>query len=489
MKRLLALVLAATFAFGSVANAQSGVDIKAKGIWDFTFGWVESSFVNNRRAGERGFRNDDNFVARQRVRTQINFIASENLQGVLYFEIGNIDWGNNNGNGSVGQGSGGSLGADGVNIETRRAYIDWMVPDTGISLRMGIQGLALPSATGFANPIFDDDVAAITVSYTFNETFALSAVWARPFNQEIRDSGNRHLNDEMDIFVLILPISLEGVWITPWFAYAEVGSASGFYQFMFADGASTPVQNERASTWWAGISTNVGLYDPLTLAFDVMYGVMHKMTLDGYGDNFGLTGSDEWGTRGWFIDARIDYAFDFATLGVFGWWSTGDSAAGINAGRFGRMSAGASDTGFGPTSFGWDGGFGMGQDAAVVGYGASGTWGVGIQLADFSFIENLSHTLRFTYYAGTNDKDVIRKYGAVAPAFGYSNLYLTDGDGAFEINFDHTYQIYENLTAALELGYIHLDLCNVWKDTGPAGLDMSKTNDAWKAQVHLQYTF
>ena len=497
MKRVLALILAATFAFGGVASAQSGVDVKVRGVWDFTFGWSERSFVNSRRANDRGLdRNADNFVARHRIRTQINFIASENLQGVLMFEIGNLEWGRDAGNGTkTGKGAGGDLAADGVNIETKRAYLDWMVPDTGVSVRMGIQGLGLPSATNFVNPIFEDDVAAITVSYKIDDTFALTAFWARPFNRFLNDSGagNRHLDDEMDMVGLILPVTLDGVEITPWFVYANVGSYSGFPQALYHTVAEPPmVQNERASAWWAGIAASVDVFDPLTFAFDVMYGDMHKMDMGAGFEPTGhyprLSGTDEWGARGWFVDARIDYAFDFGTLGLFGWWSTGDSTEGINAGRFGRMAAGYNSAGFAPTTYGWDRGFGMGEDAFAVGYSGTGTWGVGIELADVSFIEDLSHTLRFAYYSGTSEKDVVRKFGNV-PAFGFTPLYLVDDDNVYEINFDHTYKIYENLTACLELAYIHLDRSNVWKQVDDGGINGSKTDDAWKAQIHFQYKF
>ena len=485
MKRIMTLVLAACFAFGSmgVANAQSGVDVKVKGAFDFTFGWAEMSFKDSRKmADDLNGRNDDNFIAAQRVRTQINFIASENLQGVLFFEIGVINWGNNNGNGSVGRGSGGSLAADGVNIETRRAYIDWMVPDTGLSIRMGIQGLTLPTATDMGVILFDNDVAAITASYAFNDTFSLTAFWARPFNQNITDGGRKSWDDEMDMFALVLPITLDGASITPWFLWANIGSASGFHAAML-DTDEGYRQNDSAAGWWAGIATSVDLFDPLTFAFDVVYGDVNKVSLLSMENEW--YNESKWGARGWAVDARLDYAFDFGTLGIFGWWSTGDSKAGLNAGRLGRMPSGFfSDTGFGPTSFGWDNGFGMGNQAAAVGYGIAGTWGIGIQLADFSFIEDLSHTLRFAYYTGTNDKDIIK--AGIEPA-GFGSLYLTDGDHAWEINFDHTYQIYENLTMALELGYIHLDLDKVWNGSDTWGTD--KTSDAWKAQIHFNYSF
>ena len=71
---------------------------------------------------------------------------------------------------------------------------------------------------------------------------------------------------------------------------------------------------------------------------------------------------------------------------------------------------------------------------------------------------------------------------------------------AWEVNFDHEYKIYENLTARLELGYIHLKLDeDVWNsdansDMGFFHIDRTNpngdsSNDAWKVQVAMQYAF
>ena len=57
-----------------------------------------------------------------------------------------------------------------------------MVPQTDLKVRMGIQGIALPSFTTNASQILDDDVAAISLNYQFNENVALTALWARPYN-------------------------------------------------------------------------------------------------------------------------------------------------------------------------------------------------------------------------------------------------------------------------------------------------------------------
>ncbi len=71
---------------------------------------------------------------------------------------------------------------------------------------------------------------------------------------------------------------------------------------------------------------------------------------------------------------------------------------------------------------------------------------------------------------------------ALAPAQG--GVFLTDEDSAWEVNFDHTYQIYENLTFILEMGYIRLDLDeDTW---GAVGEDL---NSAKKLTFNLVYEF
>ena len=76
-------------------------------------------------------KNEDEFNAMQRVRLQLDAVASESLSGTVFFEIGGQSWGNAS--------NGGALGADGNNVvKVKNAYIDWMVPDTDLKFRMGI---------------------------------------------------------------------------------------------------------------------------------------------------------------------------------------------------------------------------------------------------------------------------------------------------------------------------------------------------------------
>ena len=501
MKRITTLLLAAMFAVSGmmVAQASDSVDVKVRGAWDFAFGWaIHTGFTD-----KHDERQDDNFLAVQRVRTQVNFIVSENLQAVVQFEIGTGNWGRGantaaNNRGSYGRNSGFGLSADGVNLETKHLYLDWMVPETALHIRMGLQPMLLPSLLG--STVLDDDLAAITASYPINDTFALTAFWGRPADHLGNDNDvtapavgnvNHSLDDETDAFGLIAPITLDGVTITPWFMYANIGS------FALMPGGTNMNNNgdntSNASAWWLGLVTEVTLYDPLTFGVEFLYGTTTRLTgYDTVAPGPGNQQSYSFKTSGWYIAANLDYALDWGTPGIFGWYSSGDDEGDVRDNKYGRILA-VSPSFLGST-FAWD-------DVAVttgdvLGVSNQGTWAIGIQIADMSFIEDLTHTLRFTYINGTNDPDIVRnaRRGAGvnwdAAGFindmeflGASGQYMTTKDHAYEVTFDHRYQIYENLAAVLELGYIHMDRSDsVW------GRDFQDEN-AWKAQVWLQFRF
>ena len=127
------------------------------------FAGGENQLINKTRTGngpKEKLNSNDKFAAQQRVRLQLDAVASESLSGTVFFEIGNQVWGSNR----AGVG-GGALGADGANtIKLKRAYIDWMVPQTDLKFRMGIQGVTLPNKAG-GSAIMDTDAAGITASY------------------------------------------------------------------------------------------------------------------------------------------------------------------------------------------------------------------------------------------------------------------------------------------------------------------------------------
>jgi hypothetical protein len=466
-----------------------------------------------------GGSSNDAFVAQQRVRVQVNFIINEYLQGVYGIEA-NAIWGRRGDNtGKVGS-AGGQMDADAANLQTRWAYLDWLIPNTSVQVRMGIQPVALPS-TRMGTPVLSTDVAGVVVSTpTPLDWLNVTAFWLRPYDAYAGDYSGTTANprfDETDIFGIVLPLNFRniGLNVTPWVAFANIGTSSGLYDRMYVGNNVNPAiiggtgvtSDDRSHAIVTGINFDFRLLDPQVIGLDVNYGQVHKANLGGLGRNAsrtepGFADLTYVGTRGWYIGATLDYKLDFGsnfsvTPGIFGWWASGDSAGGVEAGQLGRLpNIGTNGGNFKPTSFGHAGYFnsiGQYANCGDIGGTATGTWGVGIQLAKATFIKDLDHTLRFAYYRGTNDSDVVRNIISAngrIPKYADDGLYLTTDDSVLEVNFDHTYKIYENLTAALELGWLHLKSdADVWGNTNMTGGEGKDSTNAWKAQVSFTFSF
>ena len=97
---------------GAAATA-GAVEIKAKGTWEILSEWSNVAPLNGP---------NDRFATLQRLRTQVEIISSNALKGVVFFEIGDTNWGKAS--------EGGALGTDAKNIEVRYSYVDWQVPNT-----------------------------------------------------------------------------------------------------------------------------------------------------------------------------------------------------------------------------------------------------------------------------------------------------------------------------------------------------------------------
>lgn len=493
MKRIISLAVAGAMLLGSVCTA-SALEVKPKGVWEFVFGWTENSTQEAKGGGnfldaKHGGPNYDNFEARQRARIGADIVVSEQLVGHIMFELGEIYWGQ--GRTNPGKGAGGSLDGDGVNIETKHAYLSWMIPGTEAQVRMGLQTVALPSFANGFNPIFNTDATGIVVNVPVMDELGITAFWVRAFDTSGNDgygsSANKH--DEADYFALMLPITVDGMKITPWGMFATLGADSGYWGYHRGGGywgTQTSMKAPHSDStigWAAGISYALTMFDPLTFKIDAAYSM-----IQGKGGNNSKTME----TKGWFIDAALNYKMDFGTAGLFGWYASGDDKDAIKDNEYGRAAIFADDGGFGPTTFGFDGsGVGISNDNVVSNTGV-GTWGIGVEMANMSFIDDLSHTIRVAYYMGTNDSKLVKNNpGSFSKRMNNvfyldERAYMTDKDYAIEVNFDHKYQIYENLAAFLELGYVHMDYDKkTWKNTDFG----HKTDDAWKAQLAFQFKF
>lgn len=474
MKRVITLMLALAMVFGAVATS-SATDFKAKGTFQMGYEWTDNANFNDSEADGKS---EDDFVAAQRFRTQIDMVASENLSGVVFFEINNT-WGR--GGKTADLGSGGQIGADGVNVQTRRAYIDWTVPNTALDIRMGIQGLALPGAVA-GSPILDNDVAAVVASYKFNDMFSMTGFWARPYDTSKGDTTDTDLTgtnkqDEMDMFGLIGGIKLDGMEFTPYAVYSAIGKDVADVDFQSLAGVDGVEAEDNARAYWLGMGYSLDLFDPIVFSMDAMYGAVDA------GD--AKTGDDDALNRsGWNIIGKLSYKMDMVTPGVIAWYASGEDDDLDNGSE--RMPF--IDGAFGPTSFGFDGAAVGFATYDVLGTSNVGTWAAGLLLEDIKVIDSLTSQIRVVYVQGTNDADIVEKAGYFAPGdVSDDGLFLTDEDSAWEINFDHKYDIYENLALFVEMGYINLDLDeDTWNLSGN---DQKFDEDAYKLGFYFQYTF
>lgn len=217
------LLLAGAIFHGSMTSTAFAIDFKIGGEWLVGFGAGTGQLYSHFREPGHGPKNkvnsNDVFEANQRVRIQLDAIASENLSGTVYFEIGDQRWGLAE--------DGAALGADSKVIKLKGAYIDWAIPDTSLSFRMGLQGIALPNAAG-GSAIMDADVAGIVANYAISDKVAINLTWMRPVNDNFTffygapENGQSYL-DNMDLIALSVPITLDGLEITPWAMYGMIG--------------------------------------------------------------------------------------------------------------------------------------------------------------------------------------------------------------------------------------------------------------------------
>ena len=504
MKKLMTLALAAAMMLGAATGANA-IDFKAKGQWIMSFDYgMHGNFGDSKASSNSGYGNEDEFEARQRVRLQLDAVASEALSGTVFFEIGDQIWGD--------QESGGALGADSKNVvELKRAYIDWMVPQTDLKVRMGIQGLALPSFTTNASQIMDDDVAAISLNYQFNENVGLTAFWARPYNDNgdyNSHNGERYTNymDNMDMFAVLLPLSFDGVKVTPWVMYAAMGpgmfsgnnnkGALGYSNAkdrvnggMISGFSGSDWNDAYGNAFWAGVTGEVTYWDPFRIAWDVNYGSAS------YTDQ-------KMNREGWLASLLLEYKLDWGTPGIYGWYGSGDDSNPRNGSE--RMPTVSANGNNDFSNFAFNGNPYIAREC-VLGSTMTGTWGIGARLKDVSFLEDLKHTLRVNFMGGTNAPKMakyVSDYAAydkrgvssvVETGFGYDPVYLTTEDYALEVGLTNTYKMYDNFTVMLDAAYIAMwldDSRSTWGKNPMKGYNGGDgIYDAWNVNLSFVYSF
>ena len=442
MKRFALAALVALFLFGSV-NTASAMDDKAvwaQGFINVYFEWLDNSDFA-KKDGE------DDFKAAQRTRMFVDYMSGENLTGVVRFEIDN-EWGDAT--------SGGQPGADGIRVEVKNSFIKWTVPDTDLVMTMGIQGLALPSATN-GNPILNDDVSAVVASNKFNDMVSATLFWTRLGSTAGGDTAGSSTADDWDAVGLIVPIAFEGGTFTPWGIMAMQGKDS------YGNAVTDTVDYQ-----FFGGAIKVTAFDPITFGLDVMHGKRE-------------TNLDAQDASGWFASADVSYKMDMLTASLVGFTSTGDDNTATDGKEVMPVISNGNGA-YAPTTFGTYGDWNMGTSNILT--EGPGAQGIGIKLSNLSFMENLTHKINVFYFKGTSDKDA-----AASLAGGWTNTDIfTKDDSAVEVNFESVYTIYENLSAVLDLSMVDVDFDKTaGARTTATSKDMDET--AYKACFQIQYNF
>ena len=238
------------------------------------------------------------------------------------------------------------------------------------------------------------------------------------------------------------------------------------------------------------------MLDPLNIEIDLNYGFVEEMgrfdIIKRGNEGDIVRGSTQ--RQGWLAKALVEYKLEWGAPGIFGWYASGDDGNVKNGSERLPSIAGAGNF----TSFIGDGNLAWGSfdDSCDWAMTYSGTWGVGLQLRDMSFIEDLTHTFRVAYWGGTNSPSMVKYMESASSwreGYGGDGPYLTTNDGLLEFNLVNQWQMYENLELNLELGYIvNMMDQDTWQKAGyygGTGNGSFEKQDAWKAQLTFAYSF
>ncbi len=475
MKKLTTLLLAAGMIFAATAPA-SAVDVKMDGQYLF-------NFITGERAGTG--QNFDN--AGQRLRLGMTFTANENLSGYFQVQVGsgsdktsNYDWGTDT------TGNSGKIGM-------RQMYIDWLIPQTAVKVRMGRQLVGLPEDAFGKNAVMHPGWQGrdgITVAAPVTDWLDVSAFWLRgAYASEGADdfgSGNdTDQSEKTDFFGVVTNFKFDGFSFSPYVMYASVdkgASPDGSTDQLYGTPLGYPYDSTLGmirgdgNAFWAGTNFVMSYFDPFVLKISGAYGMI---AYDG-GD-FGEDVGNPQDRNGWYIQAKASYKTAYGTPILGGWYASGDDSDVQYLGQ-GWIPSWAGR--FHPT-FGYSGGeFGMYDNNTR--HAIGGTWGLQAGIEDVSFLQDLTHKFTVTWFQGTNEAgealNAMKGSSAVNPV-----KYMTKNDNAVEFNLANTYQIYKNLSVCLELAYIITDYDKGDHRAWAAANETDK--DSWSTALTFQYLF
>ena len=493
MKKLLTLLLAAGMIV-SAANGASAVEMKVSGVWLTSFHFTDNLYGDNGLLDTKKHEGSPvgNFKANQRVRIDLDMVASEYLSGRVQLQAGSPHvWGE--------KGTGGA----GMDVTARLAYLDWMIPTTDVLVRMGRQEVAMPSYT-FGSPVFDSVIDGVMVNAPINDMVGVTLGWLRPYAENNAWGAKYTPHNAVDLAYLSVDVAADGFKVTPWGMIGFVGSnaaegisvdnkgnvvrpgssyfgeAGTVVDFDGFDGNGKPFLRDadgnrvaakyvdsRTLLYWVGIGGELTLFDHFKFTADFVYSGNNA---DGYAER-----------DGWYAALGAEMKTSFATPFVRGWYASGDDADSKGSKRMLTVNA---DGDFDASSIYFDAN-GL-LSPTIDRCDPAGTWGVQLGVKNVSFIEDLTHALSVTYFQGTNNSNRLDGYDAAWYAEPDDVTYMTTKDSAWSIDFLSSYKLYQNLTANLLLSYLITDFD---ENIRPLGDGHYKFDNAFRGTLNFTYAF
>jgi hypothetical protein len=472
---------------GCLGAAQAATEVKMSGdamIWA-PF-WSKANYSGWNATGTKTM---DPVTIWERFRLKTDFIVNEGLKFRFGLRVMNRAWGND------------TFTVDNPTtaIDVYQAFVQFKWPNTNVEFTVGQMDMDLPIS---ADMLFGNPVLGITRATAFSvkapvcDNFAIIASFMRLMdNNKDFDPTTTQVSDEMDAYLLSLPITVDGFKANPWALLGVFGKDGLNASKSVAVGISPRLYNQSLATnllapatfnapntflrdnqqvyWWVGTTLAVTALDPFKFYGDIIYGQ-------------GSQSDRSMNKRGGlFFDVAAEYTgLDFMTPQVTFWYSTGEDGSIRNGSE--RMPALVDN--WGPSaSFLF-----CNQQVLTEGYmglNPLGSTGFAVSLDKISFIADLKHRLTFTWATGTNSAKSIRQGNALNGNGNYFQMGrdLTTQESVYAINFDNQYNIYENLAFHVETGWSHGNFqTSVWSHRFT---NQTRNGDAWKVALGLQYKF
>jgi hypothetical protein len=411
------------------------------------------------------------YLQRFRLFTKVES-ADKKANAVWGLEIGDITWGTGGGsNGAefggtgsrVGNGAGGELGNDGVNVETKRLYLQFEVPFVpGARITAGIQGVSFLESS-YIN-VFGDDASAIKVNWK------LDPIDIEFYTVKLEENSRVKAGDDNDMYVAKIGVNLtadtritvEGMVIDQ-NCFSTVSGACG-----------TPANISFGDNFWVGATARTKVAG-ISLDGTAVYG---QRQLCAAAAGTSATGApttvcnaagNTFEESGWAFNATARMPIGPLTTTFSGFYTSGDSTRTPGSASNGLLTKDSDMFPLPVKGDSWSGPLYIAESITGVEYLAnfgngspndeapSGLWGVGGAVV-FSVLPNLSIGGGVAYI-GTSD-------AAANPPAGF-------GDNAVEIDGGAEYQLNPNINIRGLATYVIPD----------------KGDEAWSLGTRLVFSF